>query len=59
MGLLLVQIALGFATLHMHLQVEILTVAHQSVGAALLGVLVAFTVYGIRDRLTPPVASAK
>lgn len=58
-GLLFVQIALGFATLHLHLQVEILTVAHQSVGAALLGVLVAFTVYGIRDRLTAPVAATQ
>lgn len=48
-GLLLLQILLGVATLRLHLQVEPLTVAHQAVGAALLGTLVAFTVLGWRD----------
>ncbi len=37
------QIALGVTTYKMHLQLEALTVAHQAVGALLLGSLVAFT----------------
>jgi len=49
-GLLVLQIVLGVATFWLHLQVEPLTVAHQAIGAALLGTLVAFTVVGIRDR---------
>ena len=49
-GLLVLQILLGVATFRLHLQVEPLTVAHQTVGAALLGVLVGFTVLAIRDR---------
>ncbi len=49
-GLLGLQILLGVATLRLHLQVEPLTVAHQFVGASLLGVLVAFTVLAMRDR---------
>lgn len=54
--LLLAQILLGVATFYLHLQVEPLTVAHQTVGAALLGTLVGFTVLGLRDRTTqhPP-----
>lgn len=51
-GLLLLQIALGIATFRLHLQVEPLTVAHQAVGAALLGTLIAFTVLAWRDRAT-------
>ena len=47
--LLIAQIVLGIATFRLHLQVEILTVSHQTVGAALLGSLVAFTVLGRRD----------
>ena len=43
------QILLGIATFKLHLQVEVLTVTHQAVGASLLGVLVAFTVLAIRD----------
>jgi heme a synthase len=42
-GLLLSQIGLGFATFRLHLQVEPLTVAHQTIGAALLGSLIATT----------------
>jgi heme a synthase len=43
-GLLLVaQILLGTATFKLHLQVETLTVAHQSIGAMLLGSLVVLT----------------
>lgn len=44
------QIVLGIATLQMHLQVEPLTVAHHTVGAALTASLVAFTVLAWRDR---------
>ncbi|MBD1860472.1 MULTISPECIES: heme A synthase [Trichocoleus] len=53
-GLLVLQVALGIATFRLHLQVEPLTVAHQAIGAGLLGTLVAFTVLALRDR-----ASAK
>lgn len=55
-GLLLLQIVLGVATFRLHLQVETLTVAHQAVGAALLGSLVAFTILGLRDRTTSNIA---
>lgn len=48
--LLILQIALGFATFRLHLQVEILTIAHQMIGASLLGALVSLTVLGLRDR---------
>ncbi|MEO1685605.1 MAG: heme A synthase [Cyanobacteria bacterium J06631_12] len=47
--LVLLQIALGVATLKLRLQVEPLTVCHQTIGAALLGCLVGFTVLAIRD----------
>ncbi len=50
LGLILWQILLGIATFRLHLQVELLTVSHQAVGAALLGTLVAFTVLALRDR---------
>lgn len=49
-GLVILQILLGVATLKLHLQVEPLTVAHHTVGAALLGILVAFTVLTLRDK---------
>lgn len=48
--LVALQIALGFGTYRLHLQVEPLTVAHQAIGAALLGVLVAFCTLALRDR---------
>jgi heme a synthase len=48
--LLVVQIALGVSTFRLHLQVEPLTVAHQMVGAMLLGSLVAFSAIAWRDR---------
>ncbi|NJK36503.1 MAG: heme A synthase [Oscillatoriales cyanobacterium RM2_1_1] len=48
---LLAQIALGIATFRLHLQVELLTVSHQVLGAALLGTLVALTTLSWRDRL--------
>jgi heme a synthase len=43
-SLLACQILLGVATFRLHLQVEPLTVAHQSIGAMLLGALVVLTV---------------
>jgi heme a synthase len=43
--LLLCQIALGAGTFYLHLQVALLTVAHQSIGALLLGSLVLFTAW--------------
>ncbi len=49
-SLLLLQIGLGVATFRLHLQVAPLTVAHQAIGAALLGTLVAFTVLAFRDK---------
>jgi cytochrome c oxidase assembly protein subunit 15 len=49
-GLVVLQIILGVATFWLHLQVELLTVTHQAVGAALLGALVSFTVLAFRDR---------
>lgn len=48
-GLVVLQILLGVATFRLRLQVEPLTVAHQAIGAALLGSLVAFTVLAWRD----------
>lgn len=49
-GFLLLQVLLGVATFRLHLQVELLTVSHQMIGACLLGTLVCFTVFGLRDR---------
>jgi heme a synthase len=49
--LLLTQIALGITTYRLRLQVELLTVSHQMVGALLLGSLVAFTTLAWRDRV--------
>ncbi|MFW6358702.1 MAG: COX15/CtaA family protein [Chroococcales cyanobacterium] len=50
LGLVILQILLGIATFRLHLQVEPLTVTHHTIGAALFGVLVAFTVFAWRDR---------
>lgn len=47
--LLFFQIILGIATFYFHLQVEPLTITHHTVGAALLGTLVAFSVFAWRD----------
>lgn len=47
---LMAQIGLGVSTLYLHLQIELLTIAHQMVGATLLGTLVCFTTLAIRDR---------
>jgi cytochrome c oxidase assembly protein subunit 15 len=48
--LVLLQIGLGFGTFYLHLQVEPLTVAHQLIGATLLGTLLAFFILARRDR---------
>ncbi|HEY9640088.1 MAG TPA: heme A synthase [Coleofasciculaceae cyanobacterium] len=48
--LLLLQVILGVATFRLRLQVELLTVSHQAIGATLLGTLVCITVLGLRDR---------
>jgi len=64
--MVVLQVILGIATFWLHLQVELLTVSHQAVGAALLGILVAFTVLALRDRaaanetspITPDAAAA-
>ncbi|MGB3572497.1 MAG: heme A synthase [Phormidesmis sp.] len=47
--LVLLQIALGVGTLKLRLQVEPLTVCHQTIGAMLLGCLLSFTVLALRD----------
>ena len=47
--LVVAQIGLGVLTFWLRLQIELLTVSHQAVGAALLGTLVAFTVIAWRD----------
>ncbi|MGB7440240.1 MAG: heme A synthase [Coleofasciculaceae cyanobacterium] len=57
-GLVVLQILLGVGTFWLHLQVEPLTVAHQAIGAALLGVLVAFTVLAFRDHAATSITSA-
>jgi cytochrome c oxidase assembly protein subunit 15 len=49
-SLVVLQILLGIATFRLRLQVEPLTVAHHTVGVALLGTLVAFTVLTLRER---------
>ncbi|QKD82171.1 heme A synthase [Thermoleptolyngbya sichuanensis A183] len=56
LGFLGLQVLLGVATYRLHLQVEPLTVAHQMIGACLLGTLVCFTALGWRDR---PVSEVK
>lgn len=55
--LLLLQLLLGVSTFRLHLQVELITVAHQAVGAALLGTLICFTVLGLRDRQIAQIAT--
>jgi cytochrome c oxidase assembly protein subunit 15 len=45
------QIGLGVSTLYLHLQIELLTISHQMVGATLLGTLVCFTTLAMRDRV--------
>jgi heme a synthase len=47
---LMAQASLGAAAFKLRLQVEPLTVSHQLVGAALLGLLISFTVIAWRDQ---------
>ena len=48
-GLLVIaQVAIGYFTYKLHLQIEPLTIAHQATGSALLGTLVCFTVLAFR-----------
>ena len=49
--LLVFQLVMGIATFRLRLQVEPLTVAHHTIGAALVGTLVCFTVLAWRDRI--------
>ncbi|HIK37461.1 MAG: heme A synthase [Geminocystis sp.] len=49
---LVLQILLGLATFHFRLQVQPLTVAHHVTGAALFGLLIAFTVFSYRDKFS-------
>ena len=46
--ILVAQITLGVATFYFHLQVEPLTIAHHTMGAALFGILTAFSVLSNR-----------
>jgi cytochrome c oxidase assembly protein subunit 15 len=55
--IVILQILLGVATWRLHLQVEPLTVAHHAVGATLLTILVAFTVFSMRERFSSPVVT--
>ena len=50
-ALLIVQVILGLSTLKFHLQIVALTVAHQAVGASLLGVCIVFSAIALRDRV--------
>ena len=48
--LLAFQILLGILTLRLRLQIEPLTITHHTIGVALMGTLVCFTVFAWRDR---------
>ncbi|MGF1567928.1 MAG: heme A synthase [Nodosilinea sp.] len=48
--LLVFQLVMGIATFRLRLQVEPLTVAHHTLGAALVGTLMCFTALALRDR---------
>lgn len=47
---LVLQVLLGVTTFYLRLQVELLTVGHHTIGAALLGILTMFTGLALRDR---------
>lgn len=49
--LVFTQVAIGYATYKLHLQVEPLTIAHQATGSALLGTLVCFSVLAFRANM--------
>lgn len=59
MTLLLAQLGLGLATFRLRLQVEPLTVAHQSVGAMLLGSLIVMAVLACLSPMTQPIAESE
>jgi heme a synthase len=48
--LLSLQVGIGISTLHLHLQVEWLTVLHQAIAASLFGTLIWFSIIALRDR---------
>jgi cytochrome c oxidase assembly protein subunit 15 len=50
-SLLVMQLVIGIATFRLRLQVEPLTVLHHTVGVALVGVLLCFSVLALRDRI--------
>jgi heme a synthase len=50
-GLLVLQIGLGLATFHLHLQAAPLTVGHQAIGSLLLGTLVLFVGIAAKSQL--------
>lgn len=52
-GFLVLQIGVGVATFRLHLQVEPLTVAHQTIGSLLLASLTVLTVLAWRDAHVP------
>lgn len=52
--LVVLQILLGLSTYRFRLQVELLTISHQAIGAALLGVLVMFAVLARRNVISSP-----
>jgi cytochrome c oxidase assembly protein subunit 15 len=54
---LVLQLLLGYATFRLHLQVEMLTIMHQFVGAMLLGSVVFFTAATYRMRVSSMTAS--
>lgn len=56
--LLMLQIGLGIATFKLHLEVEFLTIAHQTTGAALFGTLLCATVRGLLIRRDRPIKPA-
>jgi len=50
-ALLAFQLVMGIATFRLHLQVELLTVIHHTLGAALVGTLVCFTTLALREQV--------
>lgn len=55
---LALQLLLGYVTFRLHLQVEILTIMHQCVGAILLGTVVSFTAATYRMTAHPTTTSS-
>ena len=57
--ILLSQILLGVATFYLHLQVELLTIAHHTIGAVLFGILITFTIFARKDSIVSPILPPK